>query len=1396
MADRYWVGGNAIWDSTAGTKWATTAGGAGGASVPTSADNVFFTVASNAITLTGAIACANLTVTNTATGNKFLTGTSGALSIYGSLDIQVAFTWSSTASVAFLSTTASTVNASNATIAGSVTFGSSTTGATGSWTLTSALTTTAGCNFHSGTLDTAGFSFTASSFSSNVSTRSRTLTLGASTLTFTSTAPFNLGTPTNANLTLNAGTSTIVCSSGGTLTFAGAGKTFYNVSFTSTAISARTIDGANTFNNLTLAARAAAGWNYYILAADQVVNGTLTLSASGTSYFRTQLRASSLNVLFTTARTITVASFAAGSADWDFCGIAITGAAAPISGTRFGDAGGSINSGITFDAPKTVYKNATGTNAITANAWSNTSGGAGNNIYFPLPQDTAIFDNNSNATFATSTNQVAGTLDFSARTTALTFNVTASIELYKDLILDSNVTVSTTTTRFYFFGANNQSFDGGGTSITCGVTVGKSSGTLTLASAITQAATATQSFIVQSGTVDFGSYAHTFYQLSCTDSTYSPTLTFGGGSVTVSSTVTSPFIVSNANATISGTGSVYATNTGTATKNITATPVGGRYIDFYITGGSGNASFSGTVGKIDFYNGGASTYTGNFANTAVSVYGNLILKSGMGWAVQANTVTLKGGSGTNTIDFAGVAGGCPITFNNTEGGGWVLASAYSTSNATNFLNGSLNLAGFNATSGLWAFQNSPSLEFNGATMTLTATGTVWNAATGTPTITNSSGTAVVSLTSASTKTFAGAGFTYPITLNQGGTGALIVTGSNTFNDITNSAIGTVQFAAGATNEFLTGFNLNGALGTPLTLTSTTGVQTILKKSTTWYMGANSTNAGNNTGLTFTAGGGIDYLTVSNINGSTGGTTYSSNIAETATGSDSIVAVQTFEVSLTDTATGTDSIDAAVITAYNVDVAESATGSDSVSATVTYASTVSETATGSDSISAAFLFSSAVSESATGTDSIAATATYARSIAETATGTELVFAAASFRSSVAETATGSDSISALRVLPSTITETATGTDSVSARATFAVSLAETSTGTDSVAATMSYARSISETATGSDSVAAAATFVVSLSESATGADTVTPDLQIFSSVAETATVSDVVSGGLLVDVNVAESSTGADTVAAELLIDRAIIESASGADSVSAILDAYALVAETAAITDATSALTSVLANVSEAATGADTVATSISFPASVTETATGADVVAVVLTLPATVTETAASADTVSVTVTAYPSVSETANGADTVFAGLLYNSAVTETTTGTDAAAAVLLLSVSVEESSTGTDAVAAVLLFGAAIAEAATGSDTVVAGNVIYVSLSELATIADVVASGYLWNIIDDSQTPAWGAVQNDQTPAWASINSDVSATWSSTSTTQSAGWGVVDDSQDPDWQNTNTL
>jgi hypothetical protein len=65
MANRYWVGGTATWDGTAGSKWALTTGGTGGQAVPTTSDTVFFDANSGANTVTigtGAV-CSTLTMT-------------------------------------------------------------------------------------------------------------------------------------------------------------------------------------------------------------------------------------------------------------------------------------------------------------------------------------------------------------------------------------------------------------------------------------------------------------------------------------------------------------------------------------------------------------------------------------------------------------------------------------------------------------------------------------------------------------------------------------------------------------------------------------------------------------------------------------------------------------------------------------------------------------------------------------------------------------------------------------------------------------------------------------------------------------------------------------------------------------------------------------------------------------------------------------------------------------------------------------------------------------------------------------------------------------------------------------------------------------------------------------
>jgi hypothetical protein len=62
MAARFWVGGTDTWDNTAGSKWASSSGGAGGESVPTSADTVFIDALSGVNTVTIGITAQALTL--------------------------------------------------------------------------------------------------------------------------------------------------------------------------------------------------------------------------------------------------------------------------------------------------------------------------------------------------------------------------------------------------------------------------------------------------------------------------------------------------------------------------------------------------------------------------------------------------------------------------------------------------------------------------------------------------------------------------------------------------------------------------------------------------------------------------------------------------------------------------------------------------------------------------------------------------------------------------------------------------------------------------------------------------------------------------------------------------------------------------------------------------------------------------------------------------------------------------------------------------------------------------------------------------------------------------------------------------------------------------------------
>ena len=106
MPDRFWRGGTASWDGTAGSKWAATAGGPTGASVPTTADDVFFDATSNtASAITVTIAAGNTGAKSIyCTGfTRTITGTA-AITVAGSITLVAGQTYTHTGTVTLTGT--------------------------------------------------------------------------------------------------------------------------------------------------------------------------------------------------------------------------------------------------------------------------------------------------------------------------------------------------------------------------------------------------------------------------------------------------------------------------------------------------------------------------------------------------------------------------------------------------------------------------------------------------------------------------------------------------------------------------------------------------------------------------------------------------------------------------------------------------------------------------------------------------------------------------------------------------------------------------------------------------------------------------------------------------------------------------------------------------------------------------------------------------------------------------------------------------------------------------------------------------------------------------------------------------------------------------------------------
>ena len=204
------------------------------------------------------------------------------------------------------------------------------------------------------------------------------------------------------------------------------------------------------------------------------------------------------------------------------------------------------------------------------------------------------------------------------------------------------------------------------------------------------------------------------------------------------------------------------------------------------------------------------------------------------------------------------------------------------SGALTLTQGTLTMGTFNVTSGTFASTGTATRGILGnGNNTYTITGATFSNASATG-LTMTGFT--ISMTSALAKSFAGGGGSFPI-LNQGGAGALTITGTNTFYNITNTTQpATITFTAATTTTFRY-FSLSGNAGNLITLSAASAANYTLSMSggiaNTQYMSisraqatggagwiaANSTNGGNNSGWVFAS---PNFVDISNVSFDTSG----------------------------------------------------------------------------------------------------------------------------------------------------------------------------------------------------------------------------------------------------------------------------------------------------------------------------------------------------------------------------------------------------------------------------------------------------------------------------------------------------------------------------------------------
>ncbi len=539
MASRYWVGGTGNWSDYT-NHWAATSGGAPGASLPTSTDDVYFdansfSAAGQTVTVDVGANCNNMDWTG-ATNNPNLTiGGSGLLNsnIYGNATFIAGMTTNSTNGNHFLCfvTGTHTLTTNGVTFVFNIKF-------------TSDGTTTIADSCAIRFFHCTGHTLNAGAITINDMAIFRAIegtnyfNFNNTTINIT-TAYFGLNFASNPTIT---GAHTINLSSVSYF-YGGATTTFDTINLNGTSHS---VTGSFTCVNLTRQGTATKT-DSVTFAAGSTITVTGTLKLAGNSATNRLLVKSSTTG---TAATISAATMSADTNNVDFMDITGTGAASwDLSARSAGDCGG--NTGITFTA-------ASSQTSSKASNWSDSTMWTSR---VPLPQDDVTCSHNV-------------TIDMPCIGKSITFSGTPAVTVginftnYGSFTLVSGMTYTPSTYTHTLAGRGSYTLTSAGKS-RYNVTLTAPGGTYTLQDAmtVTNVFTMTAGTLASNGQTITLSATGAITKWSATGGTYSGTgtivltsslnnaQTFAGGSLTYN------------NVTVQGAGNYTLTISGSNTFN-------------------------------------------------------------------------------------------------------------------------------------------------------------------------------------------------------------------------------------------------------------------------------------------------------------------------------------------------------------------------------------------------------------------------------------------------------------------------------------------------------------------------------------------------------------------------------------------------------------------------------------------------------------------------------------------------------------------------------------------------------------------------------------------------------------------------------------------------------------